>query len=56
MFKALEDATRMLGRKINPTVYSRQELAKRVKEKNAFVKRVLALPKVWIVGSERLLA
>ena len=56
VFAALEDATTALGRKINPTVYSRHELARRIREKNAFVKRVLALPKIWIVGSQHDLA
>src|SRR3990172_3637232 len=30
LFAALEDATTRLGRTVNPTVYSRQELAKRI--------------------------
>jgi hypothetical protein len=41
-----------LGRAINPTVYSRRELARRRKEDNAFVTRVLAQDKVWILGTE----
>ena len=52
LFAALEDASERLGRKVNPTVYSRRELAKRVKQGNAFVTRVLAQPKVWVVGGE----
>ena len=34
------------------TVYSRRELGERIKEGNAFVKRVLAQPKIWLIGSE----
>lgn len=52
VFGALEEVAERLGRPINPTVYTSQELAKRIKEQNAFVTRVLAQPKVWIVGSE----
>lgn len=52
VFGALEPLTARLGRTINPTVYSRRELAKRRKEDNAFVTRVLAQDKVWIVGAE----
>ena len=52
LFAALEDASERLGRKVNPTVYSPRELAKRVKQGNAFVTRVLAQPKVWVVGGE----
>jgi hypothetical protein len=43
---------RNFGRTINPTVYTRRELTRRRKEDNAFVTRVLAQPKVWIIGTE----
>ena len=56
VFAALEEASGKLGRKVNPTVYSAQELKKRVKQRNAFVTRVLAQPKIWIVGEESDLA
>ena len=52
IFGALEPLAAKLGRAINPTVYSRRELARRRKEDNAFVTRVLAQPKVWILGAE----
>lgn len=53
IISAVEGASRTLGRQINPTVYTRAELARRIRERNAFVKRVLALPKVWLIGDER---
>lgn len=53
VFGALETAGELLGRTVNPTVYSRKELARRVKAGNAFVKRVLEQPKLWVIGSER---
>jgi predicted nucleotidyltransferase len=52
LFTALEDASQRLGRKVNPTVYSPREIGKRVKQGNAFVSRVLAQPKIWLVGGE----
>jgi predicted nucleotidyltransferase len=52
VFKVLEPASAGLGRTVNPTVYSRAEWAKRVASGNAFVARVLAQPKVWIIGTE----
>ena len=52
VFEALEPVNTKLGRTVNPTVYSRRELTKRIKEGNAFVKRVLAQPKLWLIGSE----
>jgi predicted nucleotidyltransferase len=52
VYGALEAAGAKLGRTINPTVYSRKELTRRVKEGNAFIKRVLEQPKVWVIGTE----
>lgn len=37
---------------MNPTILSRSELAKRVEDDNAFVKRVLAQPKALVIGAE----
>jgi predicted nucleotidyltransferase len=52
LYTAMEQATARLGRKVNPTVYSRREWAKRVKQKNAFVTRVMAQAKIWLIGAE----
>ncbi len=52
LFGALEEAATRLGRTVNPSIYTRQELAKRIKQKNSFVTRVLAQPKVWLIGGE----
>ena len=51
-FAALEAATVRLGRTVNPTILSRQALAKRVKDKDAFATRVLSQPKIWLIGGE----
>jgi len=56
LFAALERASEQLGRKVAPTIYSSKELSKRVKQENAFVTRVLAQPKLWLIGDERDLA
>jgi len=52
VFAALEPVTVALRRTISPTVYTSRTLAKRIKEGNAFVTRVLAQPKVWLIGTE----
>ena len=52
LYAALEAASHRLGRTVNPTIYTRQELAKRVKRKEAFATRVLAQPKLWLIGGE----
>jgi len=56
LFGALEEASAQLGRKVAPTIYSSKELAKRVRQDNAFVTRVLEQPKLWLIGSESDLA
>jgi predicted nucleotidyltransferase len=56
LFTGLEDVSGRLGRRVNPTVYTPVELARRVRQGNAFVKRVLAQPKIWLIGGERDLA
>lgn len=52
LYAALESVSQRLGRTVNPTIYTPQELAKRVKRKEAFATRVLAQPKLWLIGSE----
>jgi predicted nucleotidyltransferase len=56
LFSGLEASAKRLGRTINPTLYSRQEFDKRMRAKQTFIVRVLAQPKIWIVGSEHDLA
>lgn len=52
LFGALEEASARLGRKVAPTIYSPKELARRIKQDNAFVTRVLQQPKLWLIGDE----
>jgi predicted nucleotidyltransferase len=53
---ALDPLIQRLGRVINPTLYSRDELRKRIGAGNAFVTRVLSQPRTWIIGGEAELA
>jgi hypothetical protein len=52
VYRALESAGKAVGRQVNPTIYTPSEFKKRVKARNAFVTKVLDLPKLWIIGSE----
>ena len=52
VFGALERTAKQLGRQVNPTVYTSEDLAKRARDENAFVTRVLQQPKIWIIGGE----
>jgi predicted nucleotidyltransferase len=55
LFPVMEDAGARLGRKVNPTIYTRAELAKRIKQKNAFATRILTQEKLWVIGNEETL-
>ena len=52
LFAALEEAAAKLGRPVNPTVYTKQDIAKRVQQDNAFITRIWAQPKLWLMGEE----
>lgn len=47
----LHPAQEMLHREINPKVYSKEEWKQMCKKKDAFMKEVIAKPKLFIVGS-----
>lgn len=55
LYEALEAVSQQLGRKVNPTIFTTSELAKRAASGGAFVKRVLDQPKVWLKGDEHAL-
>jgi predicted nucleotidyltransferase len=52
VFGAVEVANARLGRTVNPAILTMQELARRVKEDNAFVTRVLSQARIWVIGGE----
>jgi predicted nucleotidyltransferase len=52
LYAALEPASARLGRKVAPTLYSKDELRKRLKQQNSFLVRVLSQPKLWLIGGE----
>ena len=55
VFGALEPIGDRLGRLVNPTVYTTKDFTKRLKQGNAFLTRVVAQPKVWVIGNEDVL-
>lgn len=52
VFPALEGVSHDLQRKIEPNIYTLDELTKRIGSDNSFVKRVLEQPKVWVIGKD----
>lgn len=52
LFERLVAAEATLGRKVNPTLYSPSDFARKQREDNHFVTRVLAQPKLFLKGSD----
>lgn len=56
LYLTVEALSERLGRNVNPTIYTPEEFAQRVARGDAFVKRVLAQPRIWLIGSDDALA
>ena len=52
LYTRLTEVEQQLGRQINPTIYTREELLRRINDDNAFVSRVLNQAKIWLIGNE----
>jgi predicted nucleotidyltransferase len=52
LFERLSVAESTLGRKVNPTLYSRSEFQRKRQDENHFVTRVLSQPKLFLKGGE----
>lgn len=52
LFQALQSVESRLARPVNPTMYTRADWAARREAGNAFVNRVLAQPRLWLIGGE----
>lgn len=50
LFTELEKASGELGRTVNPTILSKQELKQRLVKQDAFMTKVWNQPKIWIIG------
>jgi len=52
VYAALSAHESNLGRPVNPSIYSMQELQRKLAEDNAFVLRVMEQPKIFLIGSD----
>lgn len=52
LLEALMPAQAQLGRAVNPTLYTPDEFAQRVRDGRSFILRVLEQPKIFVKGSE----
>lgn len=56
VFAALEGASQVLGRTINPALYGSADFQSRRLGDNAFINRVMQQPKIWLIGQEESLS
>lgn len=52
VFAAVEPVLARIGRPVTPTVYSAADLARKIAQDNAFATRMMAQPKIWLIGNE----
>lgn len=56
LFTTLQAVGDELGRKVNPTVYGRENFLRALREGDAFLTRVMQQPRLWLIGSDDALA
>lgn len=52
LFLALDAVSAQLGRTVNPTMFTRKEWVRKLRDGESFVTRVMAQPKLWVMGDE----
>jgi len=48
----LTDAEQLLGRPVNPSIYTMEQIKDKLEQKNAFLTRLMEQPKIWVKGSD----
>ena len=48
----LQPIEEVLGRPVNPTIYTMAEIQQKLAEGSSFLSRVLEQPKLWLKGSD----
>jgi predicted nucleotidyltransferase len=52
LMAVLADAEQSLGRPINPSIYTAEQIRDKLAQKNSFLTRVMEQPKCWVKGGE----
>jgi len=52
LMTVLADAEKSLGRPINPSIYTAEQIKNKLEQKNSFLTRLMEQPKLWVKGSE----
>ena len=48
----LTEAEQLLGRPVNPSIYTMEQIKDKLEQKNAFLTRLMEQPKIWVKGSD----
>lgn len=52
LMNVLTEAEEIIGRTINPSIYTIEQIKKKINQKNAFLTRLMEQPKLWVKGNE----
>ena len=52
LMTVFSDAEQSLGRPINPSIYTMEQVKSKLHDKNAFLIRIMEQPKLWVKGCE----
>ncbi len=52
LMTVLADAEKSLGRPINPSIYTAEQIKSKLQQKNSFLTRLMEQPKLWVKGGE----
>ena len=52
VYAALMPAEDQLGRKVSPAIYNKDDVIRKLKKENSFLTRIMAQPKIFLIGSE----
>ena len=52
LLKRLREPEKILGRDINPSLFQISEMKQRMKDQDPFVGRIIAEPKIMLIGNE----
>jgi predicted nucleotidyltransferase len=52
LMTVLSDAEGLLGRPVNPSIYTAEQLKNKLDQKSSFLTRVMEQPKLWVKGGE----
>lgn len=52
LMAVLTDTEQSLGRPVNPSIYTIEQIKNKLQDNNAFLSRIMEQPKIWVKGSD----